>query len=902
LRVTGNFGNDRTHRMDFIVATSDAEPLQPGVLFARRYRLIDRIRQGMGGEVWRADDLLLQARVALQVVQELSPHERSTILEHVQVAAQITHPAVCRVYDIGEAEDGLAYYSMELVNGESLGTILRRAGRLPSEKVIAIGQQLLSGLAAAHTRGVVHGELTLSNVLLDPAGSVRITNLGFGGAGQASATDDLHAAGLILYELLVGAPPSSSGARLSKVPKPSTLVPDVNPQLERVILQALSPDPRDRPASAAMMAAGLTMTWVVSSRDSTAAWLGGAALAAAIGILAALSSWLFQSAPPLTEQDTIVLTEFVNTTGDAVFEGTLKVALAVALEQSPFLRVFPEDQVRETLRLMQRDPDEPLTPALARNVAQRERLKALVAGSIGTVGSGYVLTLEAIDASSGDVMAREQADVRAKEDVLTELGAATARLRKTLGESLTSIQKFDTPLAEATTTSLEALHAYSLALDEGRFQFRAEAIPHLQRAIELDPNFAMAHALLSGVYQNIGRFADAPGFARRAFELRDRVSERERFFILWRYYRDAAQSWDKLLELGVSWTKTYPREAFAFNSLGLASASFGEHEQAVAAFREAIRLDPRFVPPHGNLAGSLIALDRFADAKALLADANSAAIGFITVRRMTYLLAFLENDASSMARELKLVRSSSDAAWGDIWEAWTSSFAGRFHAAHEHYRRGVQTAQEHGFIELAAQSYVQDAERHALVGECAEAQQEVRAGLELGRDNFTLERAGRTLALCGAGVDASTVGAELTKRFPAATLTMRIHLPVIQAADALQRKDGARALELLEPITPYDFAPAAEFWPAYLRGQAYLQVKDGRLAAAQFDAILRHRGVASASPLYPLSRLGLARAAALTGDTSAARSSYEAFFTMWKDADPDLQPLKDAHAEYGRLQ
>ena len=302
---------------------------------------------------------------------------------------------------------------------------------------------------------------------------------------------------------------------------------------------------------------------------------------AIIGVLGVQSRRLAAPAvPALTGQDTIVLADFLNTTGEPVFDGALKVALAVALEQSPFLKVFSDDRVRETLRLMQRPPDTPVTRAVAREVAQREQLKALIAGSIGNLGSHYVLALEAVNAATGDVMAREQVEVSAKEQVLTSLGATASRLRGKLGESLASIQKFDVPLPRATTPSLEALHAYSLALDEGRFTPRAEAIPHLKRAIEIDPTFAMAHAVLSAVYYNTGHSALAPAFSARAFELRNRVSERERFFISWRYYLDAIQAWDQALALAESWTASYPREAFAFNSLGLASAAFGQHERA----------------------------------------------------------------------------------------------------------------------------------------------------------------------------------------------------------------------------------------------------------------------------------------------------------------------------------
>jgi eukaryotic-like serine/threonine-protein kinase len=911
--------------MSSLASTSDGVPFQPGYLFAGRYRLVDRLGRGGLGDVWRADDLVLQTPVALRLVQATSPEGRARLLEEVRLARQITHPAVCRVFDVGEAQGGI-YYSMELVEGDSLGTLLRRAGRFPFEKVVEIGYQLCSGLATAHAQGVLHRDLRPSNVLVDAEGSVRITNFGFAAprdereqsfsgaihymapeqrtpGSPLSEKTDLYAVGVLLYELLVGARPHGHATRRSSAPPPpSTLVADVTPQLERVILQALEPDPRDRPASAAAMAASLVTMSPSWSRFAIQPWLAGGALAVVMGTLAVLAAWFLPSAPQaLSEQDTIVLADFMNTTGEPVFDGALKVALAVALEQSPFLRVFPEDRARETLRRMQRAPDERVTRALGREIAQREQLKALVAGSIGTLGSHFVLALEAINAATGDVMAREQVEVAARELVLTALGSATARLREKLGESLASIERFDTPLPQATTPSLEALHAYSLALDQGRVNPRVEAIPHLKRAIELDPSFAMAQALLSGVYKDTGQSTEAPVFSRRAFELRNRVSERERFFISWRYFVDAAQAWDSALQLALSWTATYPREAFAFNSRGIAFGAFGQHEEAVRAFREAIRLDGKFVPPHGNLVGSLIALDRFAEAGALLNEGSQRGMAFISVRRRTYLLAFVANDAAAMTRELDLVRNSPDAKWASMLEAWTAAFSGRFQAAHMHFQRGVQAALRDNQRELGAQWTMEDAESHAIAGDCGAARREVQVGLELSRDNFTLERAARALALCGSGGEAARVSAELAERFPDATLTTRIQLPIAAAADALHRGAPERALELLDAVKPYDHAPSAEFWPAYLRGQAYLQRNDGPAATAQFESILQHRGESLSSPLYPLAHLGLARAAVMEGNIAEAHKFYDAFFALWSGADSTLQPVKQARAEYQQI-
>ena len=529
--------------------------------------MVNRIGRGDRGEVWRADDLILQTPVALKLIDTGSRRARERILNEVRLARQITHPAVCRIFDVGEAEDRV-FYSMELVQGQDLATLLRRAGRLPSERVLDIGQQLCGGLATAHAHGVLHRNLKPANVLLDEDGSVRMTDAGFGIAqddtgygvqpgspdylapeqlvpgGLVSDKTDLYALGLILYELVVGVPPFRGQSTRSAHPtRPSALVAGVDPRLDRIIVQALSMQPQDRPASAAAMAEGLLQTSPVGRRLPVRSWLVGAAVAVVVGILAVLSSFFFSGrARALTDQDTIVLADFLNTTGEAVFDGTLKVALAVALEQSPFLKVFPDERVLETLRLMERRPGERVTRTIAREIARREQLKALVAGSIGRFGSHYVVALEAINAESGDVMARDQIEAESKEQVLTALGSVTSRLRGKLGESLATIQRFDTPLPRATTASLAALHAYALARGESSTVPGIEAIPQLKRAIELDPDFAMAQALLSAVYANSHQTAEAPAFAQRAFELRNRVSERERFFLSWRYYIDAAQA------------------------------------------------------------------------------------------------------------------------------------------------------------------------------------------------------------------------------------------------------------------------------------------------------------------------------------------------------------------------
>jgi tetratricopeptide (TPR) repeat protein len=889
-----------------------------GAIFAARYRMIAPLSARGLGEVWHADDLVLQTPVALKVLPPTSAEARDRILEEVRLSRQVTHPAICRVFDVGEA-DGCLFYSMELVGGEDLARLVRRAGSLPVEKVVEIGGQLCDALEAAHAQRIVHGNLKPANVLIDRDGFVRVTDFGFvpddwsrqadaayrapelqTSGGQASEQTDIYAVAAILYELLTGTAlqgdVASGGHRALKL---SRLVPDVGPQLERAIGDALARDPNRRPPSAAAFAERLRGMSAPARRSWR--WVGAAFVAIMLAAVAALFFYPHPAAP-LSDRDTMVVADFTNSTGETVFDGALKVALAVALEQSPFLKVLPDEQVRETLRLMERSPDDRITRTLAREIAIREQSKALIAGSISKLGTHYVLTLEALNAHSGDTIAQEQVEVAAREDVLAALGSAAATLRGRLGESLASITQFDVPLARATTPSLEALHAYSLALDEGRMNLRTEAIPHLERALELDPQFALAQAMMSGIYANTGRSAEAPAFARRAFELRDRVSERERFFISWRYYVDSAQAWDEALTLATAWTRTYPREAFAFNSLGIAAGAFGRHERAVDAFRTALTIDPRFLPPHGNLVGSLIALGRYDDARTVIRDTRARGIDAASLYRGEYVLALIRNDLPALGAALRNARRTPDAAVPSYnWEAHGAAFRGRIQAAHALFQGAIDAAMQNGSVEQAAQWGAQDAEMHALAGDCETSRTEVPSALERSRDNFTLERAARTLALCGADPEARTLDAELGRRFPDATLTRRIQRPVIGAL-LLMGTQPSRAVDLLETIRPYDSAPAAEFWPNYVRGQAYLRLKDGEKAAAEFQRITTHRGEAPDSMLYELARLGTARAAVMTGDRNRARVAYNEVLADWRDADVGLAPVEAARQELKALQ
>ncbi|HET9266729.1 MAG TPA: protein kinase [Vicinamibacterales bacterium] len=909
--------------------------LTAGTIIAGRFRIVAAVGRGGMGEVYRADDLELGQTVALKFLTAFQGDAtaRDRLRAEVRVARQITHPNVCRVYDIGES-DGRLYLTMEYVSGEDLAALLRRVGYLGREKTLEIGRKIAAGLAAAHARGIVHRDLKPHNIMIDDDGEVRIMDFGIAVVAaelrgtetlrgtpaymapeqlvgrDISAQSDIYALGLVLYELCTGKRPVDASdrqellrLRQSAPPvKPSALVPDLDPSLERVILRCLDPDQRRRPASADSVARELSGEPPLKKRWKSAALIGAVAIVVGLAAVTYVRpSWLApRSAAALTNRDALVVADFENQTGEPLFDGALKVALAVALEQSPFLSIYPEARARDTLRLMERSPDAPITRAVAREIAQREQVKALLAGSITRLGGNYAVAVEAIDAVTGDVLAREQVEAAGKEQVVASLSTVASRLREKLGESLASIQRFDVPLPRATTASLDALHAYALALEESREVPRLETIPHLKRAIELDPTFALAYAQLSSVYANNGQTLLAPPFSRKAFELRDRVSERERFFISWRYYSDAERSWDEALELARSWTESYPQEAFAFNSLGLARMRFGQFEQAIAAYSEARRLDPGLSVVYGNLGVVFRALDRRAEAQAVLKMATDRQIYFGNVRPTLFSLAFLDGDDASMERMVKEAgEAEADSVLGG--PARVLAYRGRVRTAREQFRRGILSAEQRGLHQTAATLTLQSAEIDAIAGECRDVSGGVGAGLALTRGYEELVRASRTLALCGAARGATDLLNELSEQFPQAYLLKRVHRPVIEALITLRRGEAARAIALLDPVRPLDDAPEGERWPAYLRGLAYAQAKDWAAATSEFQRLVDHRGLNPMSPLHPLARLGLARGHGGAGRTSEARTDYETLFGMWTEADPDLALLRDARAEHARL-
>jgi tetratricopeptide (TPR) repeat protein len=618
--------------------------------------------------------------------------------------------------------------------------------------------------------------------------------------------------------------------------------------------------------------------------------LGVSLTLAALVIAAVAAYFYFHRQPVLTDKDTILIADFVNTTGDADLDGTLKTGLAVQLEQSPFLLIFSDERVRETLRYMERSPDERVTKGIAREICQRQGIKALLAGTVSNLGRHYVISLEAINAQSGDVIARQQTQADNKEQVLGALGQAAAKLREKLGESLTSIQKFDAPIEQGTTSSLEALKAFSVGCELLLASKIREAIPSLKRAVELDPNFALAYYELEVAYRNTRQLGMAAEYAQKAFELRERVSEREKLLISLSYYTSVTRELDKQVEVAEALRRDYPRNYQHPNSLSIRYRELGQYEKAVETAREAIRLNPDWVPPQSNLAFALIRLNRFEEAKEIYESAQRT-LDSSTYHSRLYEIGFVHGDTAAMKQQVDWAAGKPDEYAAFEWQAHTAMFAGRLREARELIRRAIDLAQSRNLIDVAAPLSSASALYGATVGHC----QEIRSALALARG----VSAARALALCGDIVEAQSRADELAARFPKGTVTNAVDLPMIRAAFELHRRDSDKAIQLLQPAN--HFEGTGGFWAVYLRGQAYLLKRSGTEAAVEFQRILDHRGWDPTSYLYPLAHLGLGRAYAVQGDSGKARKAYQDFLALWKDADADLPILIEAKKEYASL-
>ncbi len=624
----------------------------------------------------------------------------------------------------------------------------------------------------------------------------------------------------------------------------------------------------------------------------------------AVLLIAVLGIGMFfylKRAQGLTNRDTILLADFVNSTGEPVFDGTLKQALAVQLGQSPFLNILPDERIRESLRFMGRSADDRITKDIGREICERQGIKALLAGSIAGLGSHYVITLEALNSHTGEAIAREQVEAESKEKVLSALGTAASSLRQKLGESLASIKKFDVAIEQATTSSLEALKAFASGNEQRTRGRVVEAASFYRTAIELDPNFAMAYARLAVYYGNNAQFEMAKGFAQKAFDLRDRVSEREKMYISEKYYNYVTGEVDKAIEVLQTWAQTYPDDFTPHNNLAVNYSFIGRYEDALKESLEAARQDPNNVNAADNVIDLFIKLKRIDEAKQKLEELRARNPDAPTVHFYGYALALLGGDQPAMDREVQW-------AVGKFFEpdmlaaqASASSRRGQLRKAEESAQHGKEIYQNQERKENASQLMSNLAVTQALFGDCQHAKGSASEALNLSHGRIELTAAAFAFAICNATPQSQSLIDEAAKLYPKDTGVSVIGLPIIRAQLEINRGNGAAGVQALEPLRRYDDGVMAAHGSRYVRGLAYLQQRVGAEAATEFQNILNHREVDISSSLYPLAYLGLARAAALKGDVAQSRRAYQDFFAIWKDADPDLTVLIQAKKEYDQL-
>jgi len=643
-------------------------------------------------------------------------------------------------------------------------------------------------------------------------------------------------------------------------------------------------------------------------------WKFMVAIGAVLALLAVGTVFFLhrRQAVVLGETDSVLIADFTNATGDPVFDETLRQGLAVQLEQSPVLSLVSDERIQRTLGLMGQPPDAKLTPKLAKEVCERTAGAAVVEGSIASLGSQYVLGLRAKDCRTGSILAEEQRQAARKEDVLSVLSQMARELRSRVGESLVTVAKYDTPLEEATTSSLEALKAYSTArkvkfLPAGY----ASAVPLLNHAIEIDPNFAMAYAFLGRTYGDIGEFALSAESTSKAYQLRNHTSERERFFIDVTYHRQVTGNLEKAHQALELWAETYPRDRDAHGLLsGFTSQGSGNYQEAIEEGKKAMSLDPDFVPAYANVASAYISLDRLEEAESVLQQAAERKLEVPDYILFRYYIAFLKGDKPGMEREAALGEAHPGANdWMLHAEALTLARSGQLQRARGMSRRAVDLAQQAGQRERAAAFAAGVAVWEALCGNLPAARQKASKALELSKGRDVEYGAAFALAAAGDSSHAQALADNLEKRFPEDTSVQFSYLPTLRALFALDRGEPSHAIELLQTAVPYELAvPGIDYYfffgglyPAYVRGEAYLAAHRGAEAATEFQKILDHPGIVLSDPIGAMAHLRLGQAYAIEGDTTKAKTAYQDFLTLWKDADPDIPIYKQAKAEYVKL-
>jgi len=872
------------------------------------YRIESKLGQGGMGEVYRAVDTRLGRAVAIKVTFE---QFSARFEREARAIASLNHPNICTLYDVGPN-----YLVMELVEGETIGARLKR-GPLTISTALLYASQIAAALAEAHVKGIVHRDLKPGNIMIARSG-VKVLDFGLARSRQdetvtlsrmvigtpgyispeqregktADARSDIYSFGCVLYEMLTGARVGSPGKRV-----PSR-------KLEGIVRRCLEEDPGRRWQSAAELQRELAGVDATGRRGKRML----AAVTAILALSAAATYFYLYRAPKLTDKDTIVLADFTNTTGDAVFDGTLRQGLSVQLEQSPFLSIISDQQIQQTLEMMGQKPDVKLKPEIARELCQRTASAAVLEGSIAQIGTPYLMTVKAVNCSNGETLASTEAQASDKNQVLDALGKTALEMRNKLGESLSTVQKFDIPLEQATTPSLEALKAFS----SGHLASSSLlAIPSLKRAVELDPNFAVAYAWLGIWFTSVGEPSVAADYTRKAYELRDHANEREKYFISAIYYKEVTGNLEKAEQTCKLWIQAYPRAAMPHVYLsGAIYPAMGRDDGVIPEARDAIRLEPELSVSYAFLMLGYIALNRFDEANATYRQALERKRYHPFFPLAQYQMAFLQNDAAGMRQQVAL--SAGQPGVEDTllaYEADTAAYSGRIREAEELARRAMESAERAGEKEKAASFSATSGLREALFGNAEEARRRATQAME--RSAGVDVQYGSALALAYAGDigRAQDLTEGLDKRFREATIVQFNYIPSLRAKLALRRGNASEALETLRAAAPYELGQTTfsnyiwnGMYPVFVRGEAYLAARQGGRAAAEFQKILDHRGLVWNAPIGALAHLQLGRAYAMQGDTAKAKAAYQDFLKLWRDADTDIPVLKQAKAEYAKLE
>jgi eukaryotic-like serine/threonine-protein kinase len=931
------------------------------------YQIKELIGAGGMGEVYRAVDTTLGLAVAIKVLPPLSSSDPVRLWrfeQEARAAAILHHPNILYVHQLGTHE-GQTYIVSELLEGQTLRVRLKEPLSMP--EIIDYANQIADGLTTAHEKGIIHRDLKPENLFITRYGQVKILDFGLAKAvegidradtrpsvnrglhctesgirlGTASymspeqirgletgPSSDIFSFGIVLYEMVTGTLPfrgeNSSAiceAILNSAPKaPNMLNPKAPHELDSIIERALQKNPDQRYQNASEIQAELrrlksdsASSGVVVSTQTQPKIMKWLLVGSAVALLLAVPvTWLLRQrrAPQTaTGKYTLVLSDFSNSTGESIFDDALKEGLEVDLGQSTFLSLLPADKIRTELRYMGHSGDERLTPDLAREVCRRESAQAALFSSIANLGSHYVLTLKAVGCMGTELLAEEQGEADRREKVLTQLHELGSRLRNKLGESLSSIQKYDTPLEQATTSNLEALQAYSIASRTYRAQGDAASLPFYQRAIELDPNFAIAYSDLGVVYENLNEHDLSRENATKAYQLRGRGTERERFSIDSTYYRTVTGELEKAAEVYAAWKQTYPEEAAPRINLGIIDSSLGLLEKAASEDRAGLQAAPNVATIYADLACDYLSLGNLDEAERVLQESQKLKFGE-PLMPAHYQLAFLGGDDKEMRRLVEEAAGKpglEDALLAS--QADTEAFYGRLMQARDLSRRAVESALHAGSKESAANWQADAALREAEFGNSVQAAHDIAAALHFAKTKEVQIAAAVVLARIGEIAQAQTIAAGLTKAFPEDTLLSSYWLPTIRAAIALHQKRPGRALESLQAATPYElgggtppFNCGATMYPVYLRGEAYQENRKWDSAASEYQKIVDHRGLVWNFPLGVLAKFQRARVYAGLGDKPKAQAAYRELLDLWRDADTNLPPYRSAKIELARMQ